>query len=87
VDGLDDLVEVPAGQVGAADAAFKERIAGHQQLERGKVQADRALRVARPTIWPSDRPSSGGAVSGVGMPIQEACIFIVLSSDQSSPFK
>ena len=46
VDGVDDLIGVPAGQVGAADAAFKERVAGHQQLERGKVQADRALGMA-----------------------------------------
>src|SRR5271157_3498523 len=45
MDGVDDLIEIAAGKIGASDAAFKERVSGHQQLERGKVQADRALRV------------------------------------------
>jgi len=46
LDGVDDLAVVSSGEVGAADAAFKERIACDQKLERGKVEADRALRVA-----------------------------------------
>ena len=46
LDGVDDLVEVAAGQVGAADAAGKERVAGDEKLERGKMQADGALGVA-----------------------------------------
>jgi len=46
LNGVDDLTIVATGQVSAADAAFKERIACDQQLERGKVEADRALRVA-----------------------------------------
>ncbi len=37
---------IAAGQVGASNAAGKERIAGDEQLERGKVEADRALGVA-----------------------------------------
>jgi hypothetical protein len=41
-----DLIEVAAGQVGAADAAGKQGVAGNQQLERGKVEADRPLGVA-----------------------------------------
>ena len=46
-DGVDDLVEVAAGQVGPANAAGKKRVPGDQQLERGKVQTDRPLSVAR----------------------------------------
>ena len=46
LDGVDDLAGVAAGQVSAADAAGKERVAGDEQLERGKVEADGALGVA-----------------------------------------
>ncbi len=46
VDRVDDLAGVAAGQVGAADASGKKRIAGDEHLERGKVEADRALGMA-----------------------------------------
>ena len=45
-DGVDDLIEVATGQVGAADAAGEERVSGDKQLERGKVETDGALGVA-----------------------------------------
>src|SRR5271165_678056 len=47
MDGVDDLPVVAAWQVGAADAACKERVSGDEEFERSKVQADRALCVAR----------------------------------------
>ena len=46
-DGVDELAEVAAGQVSSADAAGKEGVAGDEQLEGGKMQADRSLCVAR----------------------------------------
>ena len=46
VNRVDDLIVVTAWQVGSPDAAGKERVPGNQQLERRKVEADGALRVA-----------------------------------------
>ena len=46
VDRVDDLIEVAAGQVGATDTAFKKRVAGDEQLERGKVKE------TEPCVWP-----------------------------------
>ena len=46
-DGFDDLIEIAAGQVGPANAAGKQCVAGDEQLERGEVQANGALGVAR----------------------------------------
>jgi hypothetical protein len=40
LDGVDDLVVVAAGQVGASNAAGKEGVSSDQQLEGSKVQAD-----------------------------------------------
>ena len=63
VDGVDDLLEVAAGQVGAADAAGKERVAGEDHLERSEVKADGALGVAggvQDLGWVSCRGRRGG---------------------------
>ena len=98
MDGVDDLVKIAAGQVGAADASGKERVACDEKLERNKVQADRTLgmpggvqdlrRVAsRPTVAPSARVPSGGAVSGVGTPSHSACSFIIWSRGRSFSFR
>ena len=43
--GVDDFFEGAAGQVGAADAASEERVAGDQFLLRGEIEADAALGV------------------------------------------
>ena len=84
LDGVDDLAGVAAGQVGAADAAGKERVAGDEQLERGKVEADRALGVAGRVehlggiAFQADDQAVGQALVGrrrlgVAMPSQPAC--------------
>jgi len=44
-DGVDDLSVVTAGQVGAADAAGKKRVACKNHFERNEVKADGALGV------------------------------------------
>ena len=46
VDGADEHGAVAAGQVGAADRAGEEGVAGEQQMLRGEVEADAALGVA-----------------------------------------
>ena len=46
VDGVDDLLGVAAGQVGAADAPGEEGVSGEDHLERREMKADRALGVA-----------------------------------------
>lgn len=46
VDGVEDLVGIAAGEVGSADAAGKEGIAGENHLERFEVKADGSLGVA-----------------------------------------
>ncbi len=46
MNGFDDLGGIASGQVSATDAAGKERVAGDEQFERGKVEADGALRVS-----------------------------------------
>ena len=40
LDGVDDLAKVAAGQVGAADAAGKQRVPRDEQFERDKVQTN-----------------------------------------------
>jgi hypothetical protein len=40
LDRVDDLLEVAPREIGAPDAAGKERVAGNEQLERRKMQAD-----------------------------------------------
>jgi hypothetical protein len=39
-DGIDDLVEVAARQVSTADAARKQSVSGHKEIERGEVKAN-----------------------------------------------
>ncbi len=46
LDGVDDLLGVAAGKVGAADAAGKERIASEDHVEWGEVKTDGALSMA-----------------------------------------
>jgi hypothetical protein len=46
-DGVDDLARVAAGQIGAADAAGKQGIAGNDHLERFEMKTDRTLGVTR----------------------------------------
>jgi hypothetical protein len=46
LDGLDDLAGIAPGQVGAADAAVEEGIAGNDHFEGLEVKADGALGVA-----------------------------------------
>ena len=46
VDGVDDLLGIAAGQVGAADAAGEERVAGDDHFERREMKADGTLGVA-----------------------------------------
>jgi len=46
LDGIENLVRVAAGEVGAADAACEEGVAGDEQAERGEVEAYGALGVA-----------------------------------------
>ena len=43
VDGIDDLVVITAGQIGAANAPGKERVASYQQLHRSKMKAYRPV--------------------------------------------
>jgi hypothetical protein len=45
-DGLDDLARVPAGEIGAADTAGKQSIAGNDHLERLEMKTNRTLGVA-----------------------------------------
>src|SRR5436309_14037763 len=45
VQGSNDLVVVPAGEVGAPDASGKERIAGYQLLLAFKIKTHAALGV------------------------------------------
>ena len=47
LDGVDDLLEVAAGEIGAADAACEEGVTGDKYLERREVKADGPLGVAR----------------------------------------
>jgi hypothetical protein len=44
-DGLDDLARVSAGEIGAADAAGKQSIAGNDHLERLEMKTNRTLGV------------------------------------------
>lgn len=46
MDRVNDLAVVASWQVGAADAAGKQRVAGNYHLERQEMEADRALRVS-----------------------------------------
>src|SRR6478736_7478497 len=45
LDGFDDLVEVAAGKIGAADAFGEQCVSGDNHLERLEMEAYRALRV------------------------------------------
>jgi len=46
VNGIENLIRVAAGEVGAADAAGEKSVAGYDHLERDEVETDGALRVA-----------------------------------------
>jgi hypothetical protein len=46
LDGVNDLLTVAAGEVGAADAAGEERVTSEDHLERSEVKTDGTLRVA-----------------------------------------
>jgi hypothetical protein len=46
-DGLDDLARVAAGEIGTADAAGKQSIAGDDHLERLEMKTNRTLGVTR----------------------------------------
>lgn len=46
VDGVDDLLVVAAGQVGAANASREEGVAGEDHSEWGEVKTNRALGVS-----------------------------------------
>src|SRR5215475_7477612 len=47
VKGVDDLLEVPAGEVGASDTALKERVSRDELLFRREIEANAALGVSR----------------------------------------
>ena len=40
VNRIENLRGIAAGQVGAANAARKQRVAGNEQFERGKMEAN-----------------------------------------------
>ena len=44
---VDDLIKVAAWQIGTTDAAGKKSVAGNEQFEGHKMEADRTLGVAR----------------------------------------
>ena len=47
VNRIENLWGIAAGQVGAANAARKQRVAGNEHVERDKMEADGTLGVAR----------------------------------------
>src|SRR6266536_5016595 len=63
VQRAQDLLEVPAGQVGAPDRSGKKRVAGDQLLLRREVKTQRAFGVPRRQQDLAGKPSGSDPVA------------------------